>query len=306
MTQRIALGTDCVVPVPFQEQLCELGLVPSSLETADPERIIAIYLTGRPRLDLTQFPSLRWVHTKTAAVDEVLATTDTTVTVTNGRGLSSRAVAQHVLAIILALARDLPGLLAAQTQRTWRHSSHWSHMRKVSDVRVGIVGAGSVGSATAELLKAVGAQVQLTGRRHASPEERQYVTLNQLVATSDFLVVAAPLTRLTRNILDLTRLRKLPRGAAVINVARSGLLDHEAALALLRLGHLSALVLDVLPEEPLPPSSPLWDTPGVLITQHTAWQGERSDASLDLLVANARAFVKGEPMTNVVSRADEY
>jgi phosphoglycerate dehydrogenase-like enzyme len=278
---------------------------------------------------LAHAPKLRWVHSATSGVERALTPTARSrgIVVTNARGVFSRPIAEHVLTMILAIARQLPQLLELQHERTWQPLEG----RELRDLTVGIVGYGSLGRAVASLLAAFGARVIVTKRRPTASEsptadgsaeasddyplearlERVLgpgvEDLHALLADADVVVLAAPLTLETENMIGDAALAAMKPGAWLINVARGGLVDEGAILRALREGRIGGAALDVFREEPLGPSSPFWDVPNLLVTPHTAWSSGRVlDRSVDLFCDNLRRFRAGEPLRNVVDPAAGY
>ena len=273
---------------------------------------------------LARAPSLRWVHSATAGVERVLtpASRERGLVITNARGVFSRPIAEYVMLMILAAARRLPQLLELQAERTWQPLE----ARELRDVTVGIVGLGSIGRAVGALATAFGCRVVATRRRPEAgadaadgagdepflgslmldrvlPPER----LPELLGESDFIVLAAPLTADTVDLINEAAIEQMRHGAWVINVARGELVDDRALARALRSGRIGGAVLDTFREEPLPPVSPLYDLPNVIITPHTSWSSTRVlDRSVDLFCDNLRRYAAGAPLVNVVDPAAGY
>jgi len=267
---------------------------------------------------LARAPSLRWVHSATAGVERVLTPSSRSrgLVITNARGVFSRPIAEYVMLMILAVARRLPELMELQAERTWQPLE----ARELRDVTVGIVGLGSIGRGVGALGTAFGCRVIATRRRpeagsHATdgagdepflgslmldrvlPPER----LPELLAESDFVVLAAPLTPDTHGLISDEAIAQMKPGAWVINVARGELVDERALARALREGRLGGAVLDTFREEPLPPTSTLYDLPNVILTPHTSWSSTRVlDRSVDLFCDNLRRFADGRSLVNVV------
>jgi phosphoglycerate dehydrogenase-like enzyme len=135
------------------------------------------------------------------------------------------------------------------------------------------------------------------------PPER----LPELLAESDFVVLAAPLTADTVGIIGEAAIARMKPGAWVINVARGELVDERAVERALRSGRLGGVVLDTFREEPLPPTSPLYDLPNVILTPHTSWSSTRVlDRSVELFCENLRRYAAGQPLLNVVDPSAGY
>jgi phosphoglycerate dehydrogenase-like enzyme len=267
---------------------------------------------------LARAPRLTWVHSATSGVERALtpASRERRLVVTNARGVFSRPIAEYVLMMILAVSRRLPQLLELQRERTWQPLEG----TELRDVTVGIVGFGSIGRTVAALATSFGCRV-VAVRRHSELEATPRSaddegssgaelrldrvggpgTLPELLAESDFVVLAAPLTPETEDMINSDTLAMVKPGAWLINVARGRLIDERALLRALRDGHLGGAVLDTFRDEPLPPMSSFYDLPNVIVTPHTAWSSERVlDRSVELFCENLRRFASGEQFLNVV------
>jgi phosphoglycerate dehydrogenase-like enzyme len=263
---------------------------------------------------LARCPELRWVHSATAGVERVLtpAAARRGLLITNARGVFSRPIAEYVLMMMLAVVRRLPQLLELQRERTWQPLA----AQEMRDMTVGIVGLGSIGKAVATLASAFGSRVIATRRmgpgemptapdgiEHVLPHDR----LPELLADSDFVVLALPLTATTDRLMDANRLGMMKPGAWLINVARGRLVDERALVRALRDGHIGGAVLDTILEEPLPATSPLWSTPNLIITPHTSWSSGRVlDRSIALFCENLERYRDGEPLINAVDPTVGY
>lgn len=180
--------------------------------------------------------ALRWVHTASAGVDRLVfpGLLESPVTLTNSRGVFDTPMAEYVLGLVLAMAKDLPGTLAAQARHEWRHRE----TEPVTGRTAVVVGGGPIGRAIAALLSAVGMRVELVGRR-------DFERLPGLLPTADWLVLAAPLTDATRGMLDAEALAALRPSARVINVGRGALVVEPDLVDALRAGRIAGAALDV-------------------------------------------------------------
>jgi phosphoglycerate dehydrogenase-like enzyme len=272
---------------------------------------------------LVRAPRLTWVHSATSGVERALtpAALERGVVVTNARGVFSRPIAEYVLMMILAISRRLPQLLELQRERTWQPLEG----AELRDVTVGIVGLGSIGRAVAALATAFGCRVVAVRRRGEAGQPSKIgdgeepfgemvldrvggpETLPDLLAESDFIVLAAPLTPETEEMINATALAMVKPGAWLINVARGRLIDERALLRALKDGELGGAVLDTFRDEPLSPMSSFYDLPNVIVTPHTAWSSGRVlDRSVDLFCDNLRRFASAEPLLNVVDPSAGY
>jgi D-3-phosphoglycerate dehydrogenase / 2-oxoglutarate reductase len=185
-------------------------------------------------------------------------------------------VADHALALILASARHLQALSEGVRGGGWTPHPHPPIVR-LRGRRLGLLGCGRIGSAVAQRALAFGLQVSAYDPYTPVPAEITRVEdLDELVAGSQILSLHAPLTSVTAGILDKRRLALLPNDAIVVNVARGGLIDLDAAVDALRAGRLSALAVDVLDREPPPADHPLRELPGALLTPHLAYYSSSS------------------------------
>ena len=257
-------------------------------------------------------PRLEWIHSFSAGIDRVAtpAVRSRGLVVTNARGVFSRPIAEYVVMMCLAIVRHLPQLLELQRERTWQPLRG----TELGGLTIGIVGFGSIGSEVAQLLAPFGVRIVATRRHPArgasdlpNVELLGLDQLGDLLRASDIVVVAAPLTDETAGMIGAPQLQEMPEHAWLINIARGRLIDELALRRALEAGWIAGAVLDVFNEEPLPPDSPLYSTPNLIITPHTSWSSDRVvDRSIDLFVENLRRFAAGETLDNVVDLEAGY
>lgn len=267
--------------------------------------------------ELAAAPRLRWLHTSAVAVGTLclpeLAARG--VALTNSRQIQSTPIAEHVFASLLALTRRVPLAVERQQQARWSQNEFvGAQLPSVLRGRcLGVVGLGSIGAEVARLGAAFGMDVVGVRRdpSRGAPEGVRQVWgpdgLDALLAMADVVVLAAPFTADTDTLLDRTRLARMRPGARLVNVARGQLVDTAALIDALNAGHLAGAALDVVHEEPLAPSHPLWHTANVLITPHTS--GFRADHwfdVVDLLAENIRRWDAGQPLLWPVDPARGY
>jgi phosphoglycerate dehydrogenase-like enzyme len=298
--------------------------------TDEPVEDVEVLLRGWLSSDafdrlLARAPRLNYVHSASAGVERALtpAARERGLVITNARGVFSRPIAEYVLMMILAVSRRLPGLLELQRERTWQPLEGV----ELRDVTVGIVGLGSIGRAVGALATAFGCRVVAVRRRSdggaptaaaADEETRSFGevmlervggpdSLPQLLAESDFVVLAAPLTPETEDMIDADALAAMKSTAWLINVARGRLVDERALIDALREGRIGGAILDTFREEPLPSTSAFYDLDNVIVTPHTSWSSGRVlDRSVELFCDNLRRYAAGEPLLNVVDPAAGY
>jgi phosphoglycerate dehydrogenase-like enzyme len=257
-------------------------------------------------------PRLRWIHSASAGVDRIAtpAVRERGLTVTNARGVFSRPIAEYVVMMSLAVSRRLPQMLELQRERTWQPLRG----RELSDLTVGIVGYGSIGREVARMLEPFGCRILATRRRPelgadgaGNVELHGLDRLDEVLRASDIVVVAAPLTDGTAGLIGAEQLGEMRERAWLINIARGRLIDEVALRRALESGWIGGAVLDVFSEEPLPPDSPLYRTPNLIVTPHTSWASDQVvDRSVDLFVENLRHDRAGEPLRNVVDLEAGY
>jgi phosphoglycerate dehydrogenase-like enzyme len=268
---------------------------------------------------LAAAPRLRWVHSAAAGVGSVLGSgiADSDVMLTNSAGIHGPPIAEFVVAGILYFLRGLDVAVAQQRRHEWSKAffvAEDSPLREVSECRVLIVGTGGLGGESARRLASLGATCVGVRRRPAlgAPEGFTAVVgpegLDEELPKADVLVLAAPFTADTSEMMTRERLMRLPKGAIVVNVARGALLDEDAIADLLERGRLRGAVLDVFREEPLPATSRLWSLPNALITPHTSPVSPRRywPRQLDLFLTNWHRYARGEPLLNLVDKQAGY
>lgn len=316
------------------EQRARLDGVSDELEIvhdADAElEDVEVLLATRPDL-LDQRhvgPALRWLQLGSAGIEHLAAAAELTarVTVTNAAGVYTVPVAEYALAAILDAAQSGEARRAAQRERRWGDAVALGG-RRLRGATILVVGYGAVGREVARLASAFGARVVAAKARpelRAEEPDRfreagtgdpagsipaRVVGIRGLAAAAreaDYLVATLPGTEATRTAVDARVLEALPAHAWVVNVGRGSTIDLDALVAALEAGRLRGATLDVLPEEPLAPDSPLWSARGLTLTPHAAGAGERWDVLTELLVENLARYRAGRPLLNRVDVGRGY
>jgi phosphoglycerate dehydrogenase-like enzyme len=274
---------------------------------------------GIPRPLFLAAQRLRWVHSAAAGVGnalyaEMLASD---VLLTNSAGVHAIPIAEYVVAGILHFFRGIDVAQAQQRESRWDKSffvSEATPVREILDARVLIVGTGGIGTETARRLSALGAHCVGVRRRpeKGAPEGFERVVgpdaLDQELASADVVVLATPLTQESRGLFDRRRLKLLPTGSILVNVARGALVDEDALADVLRSGRLRGAVLDVFREEPLASGSPLWELRSALLTPHISpvSPGRFWPRALDVFIENWRRYDRNEPLRNLVNKQAGY
>lgn len=242
-----------------------------------------------------RLPALKWVCSIAAGVEKLLVPElDPQVPVSRIVDLDQAdGIAQFVALMALRHARDLPSYEIQQRERDWRRAP-------VGAVRsrVAVLGVGAMGSAVARLLVALGFTVTGWSRNQGG-------ALDDLLASSDIVVCALPLTAQTENLLDARTFALMPPGAYLINIARGAHVVESDLIAAVHSGHLKGAALDVQRHEPMPADDPLWDVPGITITPHIAAQSSATTIVAQF-VAGLRCLERGEAPPQQVDRSRGY
>jgi phosphoglycerate dehydrogenase-like enzyme len=290
----------------------EDGRLPVGLDRAE---AAAITWDGPPIDDvLAAAPCLRWLQQRGAGIDRIatprLLASD--IVLTNGSGNHAPNIAEHALAMMLAFARQLPALVRAQQASRWAPPAV-DRVFELGGQTLAVIGVGAIGSALAERARALGMRVIGVRRTAAAPLPPGFErvvgigALDTALAEADHVVLTLPATAATENLFSSARFAAMKRGAHLYNVGRGAVVDQVALLAALQSGHLAGAGLDVTEPEPLPPESPLWAEPNVVITAHSSGLTPRSfERYQRLLLDNLQRWVRGEPLLNVVDKAAGY
>lgn len=272
---------------------------------------------GVRRSNFASAKRLRWVQLTAAGVGGLLfpEMVESPVIVTNARGLHATSMAEHALGVMLALARKLHLARDAQARRHWSQEEQWTQgppFDQLEGATLGVLGFGAVGGAIAARARTLGMRVCAVRRRPAAdpaPADEQWGPnrLPELIRTSDWLVLAAPLTPETRGVIGRGQLALMPKHARLVNLGRGALVDETALLEALAEGRIAGAALDVFQEEPLPAASPLWSLPQVIVTPHVSGFGPGFwERTCDLFARNLRRWLTGEPLENVVDKRAGY
>lgn len=256
--------------------------------------------------------SIRWIHAQGAGVDGVLGAeiADSEIVVTNSSGVHASNSAEHVLAFVLAFARNLPRFVRNQPKRVWLPPQD---VFELSGQTLAILGLGEIGKALAVRANALGMRVRGLKRDPESvlPPGVEYVygpdRLHEMLSEADHVAICLPLTSRTRGWFDRQAFAAMREGAYFYNIGRGAVVDQAALIEALQSGRLGGAGLDVTEPEPLEERSPLWTMRNVIITSHTAgitphyWE-----RALEILVENIRRYREDRPLLNLVSKQEGY
>jgi D-3-phosphoglycerate dehydrogenase / 2-oxoglutarate reductase len=239
---------------------------------------------------MQSMPLLRVVATATVGFDhiDVDAADERGIAVVSVPDYCTQEVADHTIALLYALLRGVVTLDGDVRRGAWNAKAA-GPLRRLAELRVGIVGLGRIGNAVAKRLRALGAEVWAHDVVPVARDGVRFVELDELLAECDAITLHVPLTRETRGLIGRGQIAAMKPGAYLVNTARGAVVDIGAVLQGLRTGHLGGAALDVLPQEP-PPVAPL--APRLILTPHAAWYSQAAEErSYRLAVARVRELL---------------
>jgi phosphoglycerate dehydrogenase-like enzyme len=274
--------------------------LPQRLQDAD-----VLVISGFWRNDLLDVaPKLKFIQSIGAGTDQFDRDLlrERGVRLASAQGVNERAVSQHAMALILAMARRLPEARDNQAKHVWRGMI--SDLDRREDELTGktllVIGLGRIGGRLAGLAKAFGMEVIGVRRdpgagANGADSVHRFDRLPELLPRADVVALTCPLTPETQNIIDAAALARMKPSAFLVNVARGRCVDEAALVGALQRAQISGAALDVMVEEPLASGSPLWDMPNVFITPHTAGETRSYEANVvDILIENLERLWRGE------------
>lgn len=269
---------------------------------------------------------LRWVQSPTASLEHYLfpALIEHSLVLTNMRGLYGDVLAEHVLGMMLCFTRNLHSYIRQQINGRWEPVGGERERQsfttgpgvqsiidrvhpQLGDLSAGIVGLGHIGREIAARLASFQMQVVAVDPfETAAPGVKQVwrpEQLEELLAVSDFVIIAAPHTPQTEQMFRRPQFQAMPERSVLINVGRGAIVNLDDLVAALAAGDIAGAGLDVFEIEPLPAEHPLWKFPNVILTPHVGGQSPRiAERHLQVLLANLRRFIAGQPLENVVDK----
>jgi phosphoglycerate dehydrogenase-like enzyme len=287
-------------------------------EGADPRPLLANATAAFGMLTpalLAAAPGLRWLQAPAAAPPPSFffpELVEHPVIVTNLRGVYRDNLANHIMAYVLAFARGLPRYAASQSKARWHRDLDDVGILDLGATTMLLVGAGEVGTATAERARAFGIRVvgvdTFPDRVRADLDELHHVDeLDRLLPRADWVVLTVPHTPVTEGLMHGSRFAAMKPTAYFINIGRGETVRLDDLTTALETGTIAGAAIDVSEIEPLPGDHPLWRAPNVIITPHVAGFGSNTDAARRaIIVENAQHFVRGEPLRYVIDKTLRY
>ncbi|MBE9604807.1 D-2-hydroxyacid dehydrogenase [Acetobacteraceae bacterium H6797] len=249
-------------------------------------------------------PKLRYIQSISAGVDrydpKVLSVNG--IRLASASGANARAVSEHAMSLILALARRLPEARDNQTKRHWRGmiGDLTTREDELSGKTILIVGLGQIGGRLARLSKAfdmkvIGLKRDVTTGTEGADEVRTMAEFKSVLPKADIIALTCPLTAETQNMVDAEAFSLMKKSAWLVNCARGKVVKEDALIEAMTAGRIAGAALDVTVEEPLPPSSQLWELPNTFITPHTGGETRKyEDAVIDILLENLGRLERGQ------------
>jgi len=307
----IAYGLDDSLLAEIKEAAPNANLQTKNREdvTAEDVQWAEIFLGWPPRRFLKGASQLSWIHLPSAGADGYADPglyAHSQVIVTNSSGVYGVPMAEHAFALMLAFSRTLYRYARFQQEKRWQKLPDSGELYGKT---IGILGLGDIGTQIALRAKAFGMEVW--GYKRRMTEKPPYVDhlvsgsegLRELLTVSDYVVIALPLTRETEKLIGERELGWMQPHAVLINVGRGPIIDEQALINALRAGRLAGAGLDVFEEEPLPPTSPLWEMPNVVITPHSGGVTPEANRRItEIFCHNLKVWLAGREteMKNIV------
>ena len=269
-----------------------------------------------------QTPRLRWIQFHTAGIDAFADSPllkDPEIVVSTLSGAAASQMGEYALMMLLALGHRLPDMIAAQSKAEWpRDKFERFQPHELRGSTVGLVGYGSIARQVARLLQPFGVEILAAKRDVMHPEDSGYTedglgdpggdlfqrlypiqALSSMLHECDFVVVAVPHSPETRNLISAVEIAAMKPGAFLVDISRGGIVDQAALIQALQDRRLGGAALDVFAEEPLPPTSPLWKLPNILISPHIAGSSPHyNERAIEMFAENLHRYLAGLPVYN--------
>jgi phosphoglycerate dehydrogenase-like enzyme len=309
----VLLASDSELPAEIVENAGRLANVvitrnnvDAARELKDAQGLFLWDLSSRLLDDTPPPPSLSWIHTATLGVDAVLTAPVVTsdIVVSNTRGVFERPIAEYVLGLLLAIAKDFRTTFANQRDEVWE----WRPTHRIAGQKVVLIGPGAIGKEIHTLLVAAGMTVLPVGRHALSSDPhfgRIYSTseATELLGNADAVVLSLPLTSVTRGFMTRNLISRMKPGASFINVGRGGLVDEPALIEALQSRRIGVAALDVFMQEPLPKGHALWRMDNVIVSPHMSGDTYGfGDLIASQFMENLARWSEGRVVCNVVDK----
>ena len=256
---------------------------------------------------------LRWIHNKGVGIENLMfpELVNSDIILTNGCGTTSVPIAEHVMALLLALARALNITIRQQVKTIWKRMADLSVV-EVAGETLGIVGLGHIGRQVAKRANAF--DMRILAVDPTQTEKSDYVEalwkvdrLHDMLNQSDFVLVSCPLTLESEGMIGADEFRAMKSTAFFINIGRGKIVDTAALVSALQNKEIAGAGLDAMEPEPLPQESPLWEMENVIISPHHGGQSTKAPVrQFKLYCDNLKRYVAGEPLINVVDKIRRY
>jgi phosphoglycerate dehydrogenase-like enzyme len=284
-------------------------------------------LVGRFKPDLPlHYPELRWLQSISAGMDKFLIPEliDHDVVITNFSGVQAPNMAEHLVALMLVFARGLPRLMHNQVHGRWTSRPpeegpslpqtvfYTPYTAELGKQTLAIAGLGDIGCELAWRASCLGMRVIGSKRRPVdAPKgvDRLYgpEDWREMLPEADHVAICLPLTNRTHQLFGAAEFKVMKPTSFIYNTSRGTIIDQDALIEALRNGDIAGAGLDVTTPEPLPPESPLWNLPNVVITCHTSGASPHTrDRGVEIVLENIRRFRDDRPMVNVVDKREGY
>lgn len=300
----------------LREQFPEFEFLSYPRNAKVPDEVLAraeVLMNYGDKSQIAPAKNVRYIHTISAGIDGYIDEVDrchgSALPVTNGAGVYSDAVGEHVIALLLAVVHGIVPSVRNMAEKQWPAIPM---LGNVNGKAIAVLGTGDIGNNAARICAAMGARV-LGFKLHACepfPPYSEIYTggdgLDALLPQADAVLVCLPGSPFTKDMLDARRIGLMKAGSVLVNIGRGSIVNTEALMEALRSGRIAAAGLDVTDPEPLPPDHPLWDCPNVLITPHISGLGASKQKHAEWFAENLRAYLEGRPQPGAVNREMKY
>lgn len=285
--------------------------LPSKESVADELRDAEIFFGFHTPEVFREATKLKWIQSTSAGMERILEPQliSRGLIICNASGVHAPQVSETAWALTLSIARNLPALQRQQQEHVWKDSAAWLDL---ANGTAGVIGLGGIGRHYARVAHAFGMRVLAVDQHE--PRKPDYVEslsklnrLDEMLEAADVVLISCPYTAETHHLINRQRLARMKPSAILINIARGGIVDEEALMESLNNGRLTGAGLDVCETEPLPPDSPLWDAPRLVITPHCGGSSALRDRRLtQFFCEKLKRYLAGQPLLNAIDQQRGY